>query len=180
MKLCKTCNELKELSEFVKDKECKDGVRNKCKECKRLERKEARVKNPEAYEKRKQASTQWKRDNKEKVKKLNAERYKRNKYSYKKYKQSINGKCSAAAYGRLRRYRINNKSDGSITTKSLNDLLKKQMFKCAYCDSDLIISIPFSVHLDHVVPLSKGGSHTIDNVAWSCKICNLSKADKIL
>lgn len=36
------------------------------------------------------------------------------------------------------------------------------------------------MHLDHVVPLSRGGSHTPDNVAWACAPCNLSKGAKPL
>lgn len=31
--------------------------------------------------------------------------------------------------------------------------------------------------VDHVVPLAKGGTHTIDNVRIACKHCNLSKRD---
>ncbi len=31
--------------------------------------------------------------------------------------------------------------------------------------------------LDHVIPLSKGGTHTLDNVACSCRRCNIIKAD---
>jgi hypothetical protein len=39
---------------------------------------------------------------------------------------------------------------------------------CAYCDSP-------AEHLDHVVPLSKGGTDTEDNVLPACAPCNLSK-----
>lgn len=35
-------------------------------------------------------------------------------------------------------------------------------------------------HLDHIVPLSRGGTHTPDNVAWACAPCNLSKGSKTL
>lgn len=34
MKQCKNCQEIKELNEFVKHKECKDGHTNCCKKCK--------------------------------------------------------------------------------------------------------------------------------------------------
>lgn len=34
-------------------------------------------------------------------------------------------------------------------------------------------------HLDHYIPLSKGGSDTPDNVRVTCPHCNLSKKDKI-
>lgn len=37
-----------------------------------------------------------------------------------------------------------------------------------------------SPELDHVVPLSKGGTHTIENTQCLCRSCNNIKSDKIL
>lgn len=34
-------------------------------------------------------------------------------------------------------------------------------------------------HIDHIIPISKGGSHTIENVQLTHPFCNLSKNDKI-
>jgi 5-methylcytosine-specific restriction endonuclease McrA len=34
--------------------------------------------------------------------------------------------------------------------------------------------------LDHIIPKSKGGSHTYDNVTLLCRSCNTMKSDKIL
>lgn len=34
-------------------------------------------------------------------------------------------------------------------------------------------------HLDHVIPLSKGGNHTASNIVKSCPHCNMSKNDKL-
>jgi CRISPR/Cas system Type II protein with McrA/HNH and RuvC-like nuclease domain len=41
--------------------------------------------------------------------------------------------------------------------------------KCAYCDSEENLS------LDHIIPQSKGGSDSTDNVICCCKPCNHSK-----
>lgn len=35
-------------------------------------------------------------------------------------------------------------------------------------------------HVDHIVPLSKGGTHTLDNLQYLTAYENLSKGDKIL
>lgn len=43
---------------------------------------------------------------------------------------------------------------------------------CAYCGSD------GPLHLDHVVPLARGGLHTPSNLAPACQRCNLSKSAK--
>ncbi len=34
-------------------------------------------------------------------------------------------------------------------------------------------------HVDHIVPLSKGGAHRPSNLAIACSFCNLSKKDKM-
>lgn len=39
---------------------------------------------------------------------------------------------------------------------------------------------PRSPELDHIVPLSKGGPHTWDNVQCACKSCNSQKSAKVL
>jgi 5-methylcytosine-specific restriction endonuclease McrA len=44
---------------------------------------------------------------------------------------------------------------------------------CAYCDAP-------AEHLDHVVPISKGGADAPHNLLPACAPCNLSKSDKSL
>ncbi len=38
---------------------------------------------------------------------------------------------------------------------------------------------PNSPELDHVIPISKGGSHTYSNVQLLCRQCNANKSDKV-
>jgi 5-methylcytosine-specific restriction endonuclease McrA len=44
---------------------------------------------------------------------------------------------------------------------------------CVYCGS-------FATSIDHVVPRSRGGTHTWDNVVAACRRCNHTKADRSL
>jgi biotin operon repressor len=46
--------------------------------------------------------------------------------------------------------------------------------QCVYCGSTARLS------LDHVIPQSKGGAHTPDNLVTACKSCNCAKRDKSL
>lgn len=43
---------------------------------------------------------------------------------------------------------------------------------CQYCGE-------FATHIDHVVPVSYGGSHDFDNLVLSCAQCNLTASDKV-
>lgn len=54
-----------------------------------------------------------------------------------------------------------NKKEGHITTGALREILETQGYKCALSGDELT---PDACSLDHKQPLSKGGSHTIDNV----------------
>jgi 5-methylcytosine-specific restriction endonuclease McrA len=47
--------------------------------------------------------------------------------------------------------------------------------RCAYC-----FKYVRNPHMDHVVPLAKGGSQDMDNVVPACRACNQSKAAKEL
>ncbi|MDE2105581.1 MAG: HNH endonuclease [Patescibacteria group bacterium] len=47
--------------------------------------------------------------------------------------------------------------------------------RCVYCGaSDL------PLHCDHVIPVSRGGSNDMSNLATACAPCNLSKSTKTL
>jgi hypothetical protein len=48
-------------------------------------------------------------------------------------------------------------------------------YTCTYCGSRQP-----PLHCDHVVPVSRGGSDEMSNLATACKRCNLSKGDKLL
>ncbi|MCD6432522.1 MAG: HNH endonuclease [Sulfurimonas sp.] len=34
--------------------------------------------------------------------------------------------------------------------------------------------------MDHIIPISREGKHTINNVAYSCASCNLSKGTRVV
>lgn len=46
---------------------------------------------------------------------------------------------------------------------------------CEYCGRSVEGK---SVHFDHIVPLSKGGHHSLENLCISCPSCNLRKGAK--
>jgi len=53
-------------------------------------------------------------------------------------------------------------------------VLERDSFTCQYCGR----SAPGVVlHVDHVVPVSKGGSNDMSNLVTACEDCNLGKSD---
>ena len=57
-----------------------------------------------------------------------------------------------------------------VTTAEVERMLAKP---CAYCGAP-------SEHIDHIIPLSRGGRHSIGNLTGACAKCNKSKSNKLL
>lgn len=55
-----------------------------------------------------------------------------------------------------------------ISKKEFTELGESYLGLCAYC-------LDPAKHFDHVVPLSRGGPHTIENLVPSCVRCNTTK-----
>jgi len=71
----------------------------------------------------------------------------------------------------MRVLRIGTNKLDNVAVRALFDLYDQ---RCAYCRERVADSI------DHVIPLSRGGEHTIDNVLPACLPCNRSKHTKSL
>lgn len=67
---------------------------------------------------------------------------------------------------------------GSTWSETSVELGVRARFSCEYCSRDLLASVDAydSWQTDHVVPISKGGGETdFDNLALSCRTCNMLK-----
>jgi 5-methylcytosine-specific restriction endonuclease McrA len=79
-----------------------------------------------------------------------------------------------AAHRQNRRAR-EQQADGRFTTQDVLDLYARQQGRCAYCQ----IQFQNNFHVDHVIPLAKGGTNWPSNLALACAFCNLSKGHKL-
>lgn len=61
-----------------------------------------------------------------------------------------------------------------VTNQDLAAILRSNDGMCVYCNAQAI------EHLDHVVPLARGGSNSVGNLVGACGICNMSKGKKLL
>ncbi len=53
------------------------------------------------------------------------------------------------------------------------EVFRRDHHTCQYCSATRDLTI------DHVIPLSKGGSHTWENVVTACQSCNQRKGDRL-
>ncbi len=145
------------------------------------------------YEKNKQKvcekAKEFRNKNKEYYKKYN-KKYREDNRKYlanhaSEYKKTEAGKISVANSGHKRRFLKLRASDGTIPenvryplTKELQDLLELQNHKCNNCGTHISRELN-NIQLDHHFPISKFGSHSIENIVWLCKTCNLTKSNKV-
>jgi hypothetical protein len=61
----------------------------------------------------------------------------------------------------------------NFTDEQLYQRMSVFGFRCAYCGGTFD-------HVDHVIPLKRGGKHCLSNLRPACSLCNLSKHDKKL
>lgn len=61
----------------------------------------------------------------------------------------------------------------SISKRIRFEVLKRDSFTCVYCGRK---APEVKLHIDHVVPIAKGGTSEIINLVSSCQDCNLGKA----
>lgn len=188
-KRCTQCKEVWPLSNFSQEKRNPSGVRGACKVCLNAQSKEYRDKlgdvlverKAQDYQKHKEKrqahhkqyyqehkeeldrwSTQYRQQNKEKL----SERARR-------WRQTERGKILKRAAHRRRRAHKRN-APGSFTPEQFQEQIERQKQKCYYCGKRSSMW-----HPDHVVPLSRGGSNSIDNIVAACPTCNLKKHNKL-
>lgn len=64
---------------------------------------------------------------------------------------------------------------GKFTADDVLTLFRCQRGKCASCE----LKLSSEYHVDHITPISKGGTHNSKNLQLLCRSCNLSKGAKL-
>ncbi|MBR5496583.1 MAG: HNH endonuclease [Clostridia bacterium] len=71
----------------------------------------------------------------------------------------------------------NSKSTRKISDKLRYQILKRDSFKCCACGASPAKNPAVELHIDHIIPWSKGGETTEDNLQTLCSKCNIGKSD---
>lgn len=187
-KICHKCCISKKSDDFYRRAGSKDGLYGTCKEC-RLKCGERWAKNNK--EKVAEIKKRWQEKNKEKVNESNRIWRDKNKEKMGEIRERwIENNRGRIAETR-QRWNENNRVKRQIgnhvqnnyrrraenppTKEQLNRLIEESNNICFWCDCDIPKG---EMHLDHIYPLSKNGTHDIHNLVISCKSCNLRKHNK--
>lgn len=68
---------------------------------------------------------------------------------------------------------------GELSGTDLLLKFREQQGRCRYCDKKIGRGRAGDWHVDHVVPISKGGTNHPDNIVVACSDCNLRKHNKM-
>lgn len=156
-KICKTCGCEKSRSEFYANARMKDGLRSECKMCQIA------------------CTRHWQEIH-----------FEQHQQSKRQWKQSPEGRASAKrtrdarieqARERCREWRrlnfVHDRERKRISSASRRAQLLNQCGRCGICGQFIEHELGF--HVDHVLPLARGGMHGYINVQPAHPFCNLSK-----
>lgn len=146
---------------------------------------------PDLYRKQKR---DWARNNPEKTKASRKKDMEKHKDRYEKYWKEWYSTNSHIVVANAKKWALENPEkakrsaiakegrrraaikagESAVTASVITAIIAKQKFKCAWCGT----CIKKSFHMDHVIPLSKGGAHSPSNLVGSCPTCNIRKSAK--
>jgi 5-methylcytosine-specific restriction endonuclease McrA len=197
LKTCSKCGETKPLDEFNKNRNAKDGRNSYCKICHRSEairyERELRVKDPDRV---REKHKKYEDSHQEEIREYQRQRYVKNKAeinarnsdwyyanrdkrlaSIREYKKTPDGK-SVRVRSEHKRRSLEAGSNGSFTAVDIEAIRigqtdKRGRVRCWWCRN------PMSEwHIDHRIPLARGGSNYPNNLCLACPRCNMSKQGK--
>jgi len=194
-KTCTRCHETKSIDRFNRDKTRGDGRFPQCKACckkyaaayykQNSEKVKANVANYKLAnpEKRAEIRKRWLENNRHKNREYQREWMRKHRAE-----NPLNDRRWSKDPETLRRWRAENRDKVTLQKQRRRmrelgvrsyDIKPAEIARilnstCLYCGSTQ------NIQVDHVVPLAKGGRHSIGNLAPACKTCNVRKSAKFL
>lgn len=187
-KVCKECGVEKAITCFGKHSVEKDGIRSKCKQCQKeynlkryTEKKDIISEKAKLYYQKNsdeiyKATRKWQIENADKAILMKRKSYIKHRDRYlieqREYRKTDISKASVRNAHNKRRVVS---KDSNVRTIFIHNM-RTLSTSCFYCGCSIDKD---NMHIDHYVPLSKGGAHSEDNLVASCATCNLQKGAKM-
>jgi 5-methylcytosine-specific restriction endonuclease McrA len=194
MKQCTKCEEYKPATTefFARCKANRSGFHSLCKKCAAEYGRTWRTANAERLTKSKRA---YATANKERLREYFSAYYAENREQIKERVRlwCANNKERKREYHRVytqvwrtanrektraivrRRRAIKRSAEGTHTAEDIRLQYERQKGKCYYCQ----VKVRKTYHVDHVIPLARGGSDGPENLVIACPNCNQSKNDRL-
>ena len=137
--------------------------------------------NPAFKRSRRESQLKWRKDNPDKSKENCRKYYQGNRERELKRAKSKFQRFKNGGYSDRRRLwdRVNchkrraaTQCENPLTTKEWQQILAESNGCCVLC------GVPQDITIDHIIPVTKGGKHTANNVQPLCRKCNSSKGAK--
>lgn len=165
-KICNSCKLLLDVSLFSSYKKAKDGLQLKCKNCVKQYNLLNKIKMSERHK-------QWYLNNKNKVAEYNKEYKNLHKEDISKWQKQYRLANPELVHNRKVK-RKNLIAGNKISKGIIKKLYNLQKGLCVCCRK--LLSSDYNV--DHIMPLSRGGTHTDENIQLLCSLCNRQKHAK--
>jgi 5-methylcytosine-specific restriction endonuclease McrA len=162
---CPVCGQLKPIEKFTFQNRAKEKRKYICQPCDKIRQKDYYYKNHKKL-------LAWKQENylqnRGKFLELQSNYRKNNKEKVRvSYEQWLSKNPDALRVNAKRRKaRIRGAEIKKVTRKEIRKLLSLPCFYCGSLEN---------LQIDHVVPIARGGRHSIGNLLTACNSCNASK-----
>jgi 5-methylcytosine-specific restriction endonuclease McrA len=187
IKTCTKCGETKPTTAFCKNARKPDGLHPACRDCQHAyyvaNRETILEQQKTYYAAHRKEHAEWVRSYRE----INRETEAKRNQVYREANREARAEYNRAYYeanqdkSRAKTHRrraLERNNGGSFTSADIDTLKQTQTDKrgnlrCWYCGKAMT-----DYHVDHFIPLAKGGSSSVDNLRLACPTCNLSKSAK--
>lgn len=198
-KTCYGCRLEVSIELYSRDRSRRDGLQSYCKQCRRSQKLQWQEQNAEYV---REYDRRYRRLNLSRARQVDRERYRRDRAKRLEEVRIYQAKNKELISERRRRRRLERReeinarqrryyhkhkgnkswlvrsrnrkdkmraSGGHVSTADWQSVLDHFDGKCARCGST------DNIHMDHVVPISRGGQHSPSNIQPLCRTCNLQK-----
>ncbi len=190
LKYCGGCQRERPLARFSKNRSRADGLTIQCKDCYRAYHARRFAEDPAYRQKLRDRKNAWYAANAERAKARERAWNVANNDIKRARRRAEYANNPEAAKARVKRWNASNplkrkgyshtrrarqaQAPGVVTAGDIEDLLTMQKRRCGVCG----MRLSDMYHVDHIKPLSKGGSNYRRNLQILCVSCNTSKSDR--
>ena len=174
-KRCWTCGETKPIDNFRKNRRIEDGRSGQCKACSKLSDAQYRRNNKAKIRERWRADPEYREERRAYSRAYYAANRESMLAAAAAYLRTPEGKA-AQARANSRRRALTSAAENTLTAEEWQGIIAEQGNRCTWCGCEFTNDDPPA--RDHIIPVTKGGGLTRENVQALHKSCNSRKGSK--